>query len=408
MSACVETAIIRLLRTHPFYGQLLSRMNRKYTKDIPTAGVSLEGGLTLHINNDFFKQLTDSQQLGVLIHEANHILDGHIVRAIKLSGKFNKALNIAADRANNEQIEKLTNRGTVVAEVPDSFTIKMNGEDKEVKPITRKNFQENFPDEKIKDNETMEYYYKFLKEQRDKNKGKGEPGSGEGSDPFDGDLLDDHEMWTSGDVSEEEAKELTKKALNDAAKAAGNVPGDILSKLEKWNKPSLSWKQLLRRFVQQETSMESEFTRKKPNRRTGIINPGTKVKPKMKLGIAVDTSGSVSDGYLKQFFAEINAISNLGIDIYVVLADCTVQDAFKYDKRKPVQVKGRGGTAFQPAIDALHKIDCSAIIYLTDGETFSETPISKKPILWVLCPSYTIPTGWKEKDTVKIPSQEKR
>jgi predicted metal-dependent peptidase len=148
--------------------------------------------------------------------------------------------------------------------------------------------------------------------------------------------------------------------------------------------------------------MSIDSSRKRRSRRFGLLSPGIIKEPILKLGVALDTSGSVHDKYLTQFFSELNKLHNMGYEIHVVQADMVVQSSELYNPKKPIQVKGRGGTAFQPAIDALDKIECDALVYFTDGETGRETPKSKKPILWALCPSYSMPNGALEKDCIKI------
>ena len=184
---------------------------------------------------------------------------------------------------------------------------------------------------------------------------------------------------------------------------AGNVPGDMAILIEELNKSVVSWRSVLQRFVAKQVEVNIDSSRKRRSRRYGLIHPGTIKDPTLRLGIAVDTSGSVSDAYLTQFMSEVKKISELGIDIFFVQADMKVTSAEEYNPRKKIEIKGRGGTLFQPAIDELMKKKVDGIIYFTDGECFGEELTITVPILWCLCPSYTTPTGQKEKDIVKIP-----
>jgi predicted metal-dependent peptidase len=220
--------------------------------------------------------------------------------------------------------------------------------------------------------------------------------------------LDDHDGWGDSDVSAEQAEEITKRTLNKAAErtSAGNIPGDVQKALDKLNNSVVPWRNVLQRFVAKCLDMHIDSSRKRRSRRFGLVHPGTIKEPKLRLGIAIDTSGSVGDKYLTQFFTEVNKIYSMGIEIYVVQADTEVQVAEEYSPKKPIVVKGRGGTAFQPAIDALEKIECDGILYFTDGCTDGEIPKSKKPILWGLCPPYEIPSGWNKKHTVNITLKE--
>lgn len=406
----LEDTIIEMIKNYPFYACLISLMDKKLTAEVPIAGVSVTSRINLYINPATFNGLSMEIRVGILLHECYHIIHDHIGRSKSMTKTFNKALNIAADRAINEHINVLTKNNKITACIPDSFILptpmKMKDpktgeitEQSEMKPVTKKNFQDNYPDKKILDNESMEYYYKFLKENAQK-------GDGSGADDFEGDTLDDHSKWEEGCDNPEVTKEIIRNAMNKAVgKAAGNVPGDIQIALNELNKSYVSWQHILQRFVAKcvETNMDS--SRKRKNKRYGIIHPGAIKTPKLRLGIAVDTSGSVADQHLTQFFSEIKKIHSMGIEIKIVEADYVVQDVFEYDPKKPLTIKGRGGTAFQPAITALEKEKCDAILYFTDGECDEDTK-HRKPLMWCLCPSYTIPKNGA-KNHIKITIPEK-
>ena len=264
------------------------------------------------------------------------------------------------------------------------------------KPVTKRNFQETYKDKVIKDNQTMEYYYQFLKDNAKKSK--------DGSDDFGGDMdtIDDHDMW-EGSGTPEEVKEITKNAINKAAEKtkAGNIPGDVQTIINELNKSVVSWQHVLQRFIAKCTNISVDSSRKRRNKRYGLVHPGTIKEPELRLGIAIDTSGSVADKYLQQFFSEVKKIHSLGVEILICEADADVQALYEYDPKKPIKVKGRGGTAFQPAITKLEEAGVDALLYFSDGEC-SESLKIKLPILWALCPSYSMPTGAKEKDCIKI------
>lgn len=403
MYSVLEDTALEMVKNYPFFGNLIALMDKKLSSEVPIAAVGISSRITLLINPKTFNPLPKEVRVGILMHECYHIIHNHIARSKSVSKTFNKALNIAADRAINEHLHVLTKNNKLTATIPDEFDITIDGKVEKMKPVTKKNFQDTYKDKVVLDNETMEYYYKFLKENAKQGK-DGEPGD------FGGDMetIDDHDGWGDSDVSAEQAEEITKRVLNKAADRtkAGSIPGDVQKALDKLNSSVVPWRHVLQRFIAKCVDLNIDSSRKRRSRRFGIIHPGTIKEPKLRLGIAIDTSGSVSDKYLTQFFTEINKIYNMGIEIYVVQADMQVQAAEEYSPKKPIVVKGRGGTMFQPAIDVLEKIECDAILYMTDGETFSESPKSKKPILWALCPSYTIPTGFKERDTIKITLKE--
>jgi predicted metal-dependent peptidase len=403
MYSVLESTIIELIINYPYYANLISLMDKKLTTSVPIAAISITSRINLMINPNTFNTLPKEVRVGILLHECYHIIHNHIARSKTVSKSFNKALNIAADRAINEHLHYMTKNNKVVATVPDSLNVTIDGKKQQMKFVTKKNFKDTYPNKVIHDNESMEYYYKFLKDNAEKGDGPGD---------FGGDMetLDDHDGWGDSEVSAEQAEQITKNALNKAAQktAAGQIPGDVQSAIDKLNNSVVPWRSVLQRFIAKCSDMSIDSSRKRRSRRFGLMSPGTIKEPILKLGVALDTSGSVHDKYLTQFFSELNKLHNMGYEIHVVQADMVVQSSELYNPKKPIQVKGRGGTAFQPAIDVLEKIECDALVYFTDGETGGETPKSKKPILWALCPSYSMPNGALEKNCIKITLPEEK
>lgn len=399
----LEATILKMIQVYPFYANLIMLMDKKLTEEIPIAAVSVTSRINLMINPKTFNPLPEAVRVGILLHECYHIIHNHIGRSRSVSKSFNKALNIAADRAINEHIHILTKGNKVTATIPDELTVKVNGEEQKMKFVTKKNFQDTYKGKQINDNDTMEYYYKFLKDNARKGDGPGDFGG-------DMDTIDDHSSWEDSDVTTEQVNEVIKKNMNKAAEntSAGNIPGDVKKALNELNKSIISWNNVLQRFVAKCVDTSIDSSRKRRSRRFKLIHPGTIKEPKLRLGIAVDTSGSVDDAYLQQFFGEIKKIHSMGIEIFLVQADYAVQAAEEYNPKKPIVVKGRGGTAFQPAIDELQRIECDAIVYFTDGCTDGEKPKTKKPILWALCPPYKIPPANDVKNTIKITLPEKK
>lgn len=380
----LEQAIIHLIRTNNFYAQLVLTMDKKLDKSVKIAAVGVTDRLQLYVNPDYFNGLTLDERTAILMHECEHVFKNHIGRGIAINKKFNRDLNIAADRAVNQYINQT--HGNSHIKITDMLSQKLNGQD--VKPITKKNFDEHFKVDSL-DGLSMEDYYRIVKE----NKPKGGGDLGE---------MDDHSKWDQGETNPEIVKEIIRNAVNKAAeKTVGNIPGDVQLAINDLNKSVVNWKQVLQRFVAKCVQMNVDSSRKRRSRRYGIIHPGQIKDPILRLGVAFDSSGSVDEPYLKQFFSEIKKISSLGIEIFLVEADCKVQNAEEYNPKKPIVVRGRGGTAFQPAIDKLMEVECDAIVYFTDGECFEEVKC-KKPLLWALCPSYTIPKGG-ENNHIKIP-----
>ena len=92
-----------LIFSEPFYGIFLIGLQKSFSKELPTAGVGKHGiGMRLVINPDFFGDLSEFHQQGLLKHELLHIAFGHIILADRYPNK--KLFNIAADIEINQYI----------------------------------------------------------------------------------------------------------------------------------------------------------------------------------------------------------------------------------------------------------------------------------------------------------------
>jgi len=356
----VSQAVVKLFETKRFYAEVLLQMDRLFNKSVPIAGVCIKDKIQLHINLEAFEKLSPKERVAVLEHECGHILRDHIYRSKELAPDVykktkddvqsninswkHKMLNVAADLAINCHVRNLPENSYF----PKAF--------------------------ELPDGETMEWYLENIK---NNNKFK------------DINEFDDHAIWAESDEASDMLKEKVRQAINNAAlktRAAGRLTGEDELLVSRFNHKPKDWKADLRRFAARTIEDIREETRKKRNRRYGLMFPGVKKIERLHIGIAIDTSGSVSDDALCQFMAEIHHMSKYA-EITVVEADAEVKKAYKYDPKKTYTISGRGGTAYQPAFDYFNKIkDIDGVIYFGDGDCSDSEDIKKPqyPVLWAL------------------------
>ena len=134
--------------------------------------------------------------------------------------------------------------------------------------------------------------------------------------------------------------------------------------------------------------------------------PGIRVSRFQRLAVAVDTSGSISDHDLSDFFSEIHGIWRQGAEITVVECDAAVQRTYPYTGILPKRVAGRGGTAFDPVFEWLNSNRMrryDGCIYLTDG--YARAP-SIKPnckMLWVVTSDGQVGEHLKHGRVIQLP-----
>jgi predicted metal-dependent peptidase len=124
--------------------------------------------------------------------------------------------------------------------------------------------------------------------------------------------------------------------------------------------------------------------RRKENRRF-CENPGLKIKMRQHMLLAIDTSGSVSDTELQEFMGEIHHIYKTGVDITIIQCDTSINSIEEYKGKNELNVKGRGGTEFDPVLDYYNanQKKYTSLVYFTDGECYTSV-LPKGNVLWVL------------------------
>ena len=374
----LQQAITSLLFAEPFYGHLISKMRISKSDKVPSAGVSITDKINLFYNEEWIESLDLIDVVKVLKHECGHILQEHIIRAKQIgivNSELHKRFNLATDATINTHdlvptVEKI---GGVTVDTLNEKLKQMideaNAKDKGSRKFSP-----------MKEGEIAEYYYNKINEFAEENSDILPEGNGFG------DTMDDHSTWEESEGNEEMQKEVARQAVNESVKSCGgigNVPGDIASLVAELNKSQVNWKQQLRQFYVNTLKSTKLATRKRRNRRYGILQPGVKKKPELHLGLCVDTSGSVSDEELALFWEEMKAIYSCGVKITVIEADCVVQNVYEFEGKKTPEFRGRGGTSYNPAIKKALELKVDGILYCGDFDTADTPENPKKPFLWV-------------------------
>ena len=361
----LKSRIAWLIVNKPLYGTVFLYVNSIQTMALPTmaVGVTRVVDIALYYNPEFLMSLTKAESFAVLEHEAMHILLHHILRR-KHYNHHPKLYNYGADMAINSYIAGLPEWAI--------FANKIG----------------------LPDNQSAEWYYASLK---DKIKESGEGEDGEKGDGEGGVLskagrsVDDHSKWEDmqgdSDVIAEKIRGISKQAMKEQEKKAngwGDIPAGLVQEIIAANKPVVNWQKELRYFIYKTILVGKKNTRKRPNRRYGYQNPGVKKTLKSRIIVGVDTSGSVSDENLIEFFTELNGM-NSHADVYVIQFDTQLYGkAELYDKKKKVvKVTGRGGTSFDPIIKFADDENYDGVIVLTDGYC-SFPPEPKCSVMWGL------------------------
>jgi predicted metal-dependent peptidase len=365
----------QLMLKEPFYGLFLSTLNKCVRKDVPTAGVSkLNINYQLAINEEFWNSLdSDFKKIGLLKHELLHICFHHLTERDDFPD--HELHNIAADIEINQYIDKVYH------------------------PTTSILLPETFPELNLPLKAGTKEYYRLLQQAKQDNTSPTLDNllgdlAGNGSGNGNGDGL--HPTWKEFDSLSEADKRLVKAQIDHQIKSIaesqdrsrGLIPSELesyINSLFEEKAASYDWKAYFRRFFGSSSKIYTKKTRRKLNKRFEE-NPALKIKPKKKILVGIDTSGSVGDKDLVEFFNEINHMYKTGISITVAEGDAQVHRTYEYHGKIPEFVKGRGGTDMNPFIEYFNEHrQYNSLIILTDGYVGEKTVNTFKPMLTVIC-----------------------
>ena len=200
------------------------------------------------------------------------------------------------------------------------------------------------------------------------------------------------ELWSCDDLQEENKIDYF---MEENSNLAGTLPKDIekqlsLMAVRKSRIPSCV--KLLKYFKALRENNNYILTRMRPNRRFGYAQMG-KIRRATpgKILAGLDVSGSISESQIIQFYTALEDVFDRSIkhiEIFQFDMKLKTEKPIPFKKRSQINIRGRGGTSFQPIFDYIIKNqkEYDGLIIFTDG--FAQEPqIHSKlytKVLWVL------------------------
>ena len=193
------------------------------------------------------------------------------------------------------------------------------------------------------------------------------------------------ELWEEDEEMQDKVNQQIDKAqkTNQCGSVSGNYMQAVIASL----KIPMDYRRILSQFRASIISQRRRLTRMKPSRRYDFDYMGSKFEPKTRLLVAVDTSGSIGDDDLQNFFSIINRFFIYGVEaVQVISFDAKIKQEFELKKAsKRIQICGRGGTDFQCAVDYYERHpEYQGMIIFTDGYADVPKITIPKQILWIL------------------------
>lgn len=405
---------IRLMLNEPFYGHFFTNIIREVSDRTPSISVFFVSNQTLKLlvneaywqnelksqHNDpkIQEQQTVALRYGAIKHQILHVIFKHIIR--RPSFNQERLFDIAADLVVNQYIDaqQLTLDAITISEFPDFELPKEKGLDFYYKRLVEEwqSIQEMDEEEEEQLNKSQQQLKELVKNQAHLQ-------------------LQQHQDWEEIKDSSNAERKILENQINQVIQSTlermhgrehGTLPAGIkeyLDLLLQSLKPNINWRRILRLFTASSSRTRLKNTMRRPSKRYGTT-PGIKIKHKQRLAVVVDTSGSVNQDELREFFGEIYYIWKQGVEIHILECDTIVHQHYLYDGSPPNEISGRGGTDFNAPIRlANEEIHPDAIIYFTDGLAPTPKVTSRQPILWLLTAE-----GLKQEDWDKLPGRKVR
>lgn len=370
MKSDFESIALDLGRRSPFYLYLLLNISRVPSRDVRNVELSFsqDSRTVLYYNPDWVTSKDPDFVQAMLVHQLMHLINLHFL--IKPKNNADRMIwDLAMDAAINQYIPQLSAFG-----VPLNLLIEEgHGVDNERLFV--------LPPDWMPDKSAEEYHKWILQRMAELKRFDIVPVA-ELREQF----SDNHEgLFKSENI--DMILELNRSNLSKAFNIYGSeLPSGMKRLVElSISRPLLNWRDRIRNFAGVSEYGERYTTVLKPNRRYEG-QPGWKTSHTAKIAIVVDTSGSIINEELDDFFSEIEALSRyVDTDLVLVQVDRAVNLEIRYSKGtyRNMEIVGGGETDLQPAIDYLqnqHRPE--GVIIFTDG--YTNLPSVKRRVLFVL------------------------
>jgi predicted metal-dependent peptidase len=381
--AIFDDAYTAILLGQPFFGQLLTKLNlekRPATDQvIKTLAVSHD---TLFYNEAFFASLSDDEGIAAITHEVLHAVMAHMVDIDmyrqSMIGPDGKAFN---QEKYNEACDYVVND-----------VIKQN----QIGALSPNWYW----DPAYPHTMTPAEIYAALPD-RPRNNNQPNKAGQSGQDTH----ISQGASQAAGNTGITPAD---VQAAANTAKAMGSLPVGMDRIIQEVVKPRHSPWAMLRTAMLEAFRGNERSTWRRLNRHMlprGVIMPGRTGFATNRVGVVVDTSGSIGDELIALFGGHMAAILTDAkpkeIKVYWTDAEVHRVDTIKNGQQLKQILKGSipggGGTDMPTGIKAAIRDKCESIAVLTDGYTpFGNAP--KLPVVWAITSDVKAPYG----KTIKI------
>lgn len=419
----VRVGIARLAGKFPFHASVLERFEIEARPEVGTMGVTVRGDGVLLLLNPEFVLVTPMDQLeGVLLHEVNHVVLGHVL-ADPVDYADDWARVVAEEVTVNEHVPFPLPEGAITLDLFPGLTPLRSTRERYERlrktiaraPVgsPRDDPGEYGPEEDSAGGAGAKRTEPGRASTRDPS-GRRKHREGEASDLVRGGrTVDDHSVWWEARIEPGKSREAIRDVMARAVLAVGaeGLPGGLMQAvgamgigtepgggeytLQGNSEGNLDWRALLRRYVGQALELRPVFNR--PPRRfpdlVGVLPGRRRQAARPRILAVIDTSGSITDDLLERIDAEL---ARLARQYAVTVVECDAEVHRVYPYRRLGNVLGRGGTDLRPPLKRafLRKHRAQLVVYFTDGLGDAPERAPGVPVIWCLTPGGIPPAKW--------------
>lgn len=357
-------ARVALVLKHGFFGNLAMRLKLQAADEwLETAATD---GRHFYYNSKFINLLNTKQMMFLFCHELLHCAYDHMGRT---GSRDRRIANIAMDYVVNADCIN-NNLGERITVVPILYDRKYEGwaweavyDDliKNVKEITLDDLEKMLLDEHL---DGLDAGQESDNNSSNKESSNGRPRLSE--------------------VERQQIRDEFKEAMLSAAQAAsaGNLPGGLKRILGNLTDPKIDWREFIRQQIQ--STVKNNYSWTIPNKKqfsNGFVLPSMLKEDSIDICIGIDTSGSISDEMVRDFFSEVQGIMDQFPDynIKIWCWDTQVHNPQEFtphgnDALIDYQLAGFGGTdsAVNWAWMKENGTEPKLLIMFTDGEIWGD------------------------------------
>ena len=372
----IEKIKCKLLFRDPWYGTWAAMMRWREYEPVKTMGVMVmsSGVVDSVYNKKFVDSISDEKLMCVLVHEIDHVVSLHCQRGL---GKIHPIWNYATDMVVNGREDK-----------PKILIYNSKTQQQEC----HLGHNSVWYDCK-EDNLTAEAVYDLLK----KNVIYIDI-SGNGGEGLKGEMVDNHDMWSKGTATEQDARSIVSGIVEQCSRVCGNHPEHLTEAIKALRDTATNWKRELSDWLGKQCGGKRPTFGRQNRRIEGFGIPGHTSRAMVDLSVFVDTSGSMGPEEIGEAFAQIEKLAWRAA-IRLIEFDHGIEHVSRYRKGawKKIVIHGRGGTSIIEALGEAEKRNLigDVNVVITDGYLSWPEPKPYDLLWYIVSSSDELPTWGK-------------